>query len=75
LENKWGKLHIKMGIMNWSSKYWEECLNLRIDNLGENHIKTAIMYNNLSVIYIEIKNYDKALKYAKKSLDILEKIP
>ncbi len=74
LENN-GKIAYQNGDYELSSKYWEECLNLRIDNLGENHIKTAIMYNNLSVIYIEIKNYDKALKYAKKALDILEKIP
>lgn len=40
--------------------------------LEPNHPDSATSYNNLAVIYLDMKKYRKALPYAKKAVAILQ---
>ena len=42
--------------------------------MGENHPDTAISYNNIGVVYNNLGDYDKALEYYFKGLEIRKEI-
>ncbi len=42
--------------------------------MGENHISTAVDYNNLAVLYENQEKYEEAEKLYKRALSIHEKI-
>ena len=41
--------------------------------LGEEHPDTAVIYNNLALVYADEGEYKKAEKFYLKSLNIIEK--
>ena len=53
--------------------YWKKTLKIRIEILGENHIKVADSYNNIGVIYENI-DYNLALEYHFKAMKVRKKI-
>ena len=54
-----------------AEQYYEKSLNIRIKNLGEDHIDTASSYNNLAIFLEKIAHkYDKAEEYYLKGLEI-----
>jgi len=50
-------------------KFLENCLK---KDIGTSPALTCLFYNNLAGIYYAAKKYEKAFKYTKKSLYILE---
>ena len=46
-------------------------IEIGLKKLGENHVWVASSYNNLGSVYSKKGNYDKALEYYIKSLDIV----
>jgi len=52
-----------------AAKFLENCLK---KDIGTSPSLTCLFYNNLAGIYFAAKKYEKAFKYTKKSLYILE---
>ena len=48
----------------------KKALDIYLSNYGENHDKTVICYENLCETYIEMGEYELAMKYAQKALEI-----
>lgn len=55
-------------------KYYLEALAQRKQIFGENHPFVASTYNNISLNYLEMKEYKKAISYADSSLSLHQKI-
>lgn len=55
-----------------ASQYYEKKIALNLALNGPRHRSVANDYNNISVNYLEIKDYDQAKNYLNKALDILE---
>lgn len=51
--------------------YAEKALAIRLKSFGENHLLTGECYSNLAYYYSFIGDYEKALNYQKKSLEII----
>ncbi|ETO01739.1 hypothetical protein RFI_35700 [Reticulomyxa filosa] len=43
---------------------------MNLDKLGPDHIHVATSYNNLASVYCSKKEYDKAMEFGKKALDL-----
>lgn len=54
--------------------YLEQALKIRLNLLGEKHVKTAKIYNNIGVYYQEKKEYRKALENFQKALNITQSL-
>lgn len=53
---------------------FNKALEIYKDVLREKHPDTASSYNNIGVVYDELGDYDKALKYYNKALEIRKDI-
>ena len=52
---------------------YEPALEYARQHYGELNEKTALLYNNIGMIYLEQGDYDKALEYYNKAIEILKK--
>ena len=57
-----------------SIRYYEQALDIAINNFGETHRQTADVYNNFGCHYLDVTDYDKALKYIKKSSETYKSV-
>jgi len=57
-----------------SLKYFNEALRLGIENLPENHTLLKTVYYNLARLYVDMDDFDQAISYGKKCVEISEKI-
>ncbi|MFR5150014.1 MAG: tetratricopeptide repeat protein [Ruminococcus sp.] len=55
-------------------KYLMLALEIKEKQIGCMNSNIAITYNNLGSVYWKLKQYDNAIKYTKKSLNIYKKI-
>ena len=51
-----------------------ESLNIRIDILGMSHEETAMSYHNIGTVYADCMQYNEAIYYLQKALQIKERI-
>lgn len=56
--------------LNSSLELQMEALKIQISYYGENNLNTARSYNNIGLIYLSLKDYEKALVFLNKGLDI-----
>ncbi|MCL2105777.1 MAG: tetratricopeptide repeat protein [Oscillospiraceae bacterium] len=57
-----------------SLKYFNEALRLGLENLPENHTLIKTVYYNLARLYVDMDDFDQAISYGKKCVEISEKI-
>ncbi len=53
-----------------SLEYYQKCLKIYINVVGENHVDVAKSYNNIGLVYNSKGDYTLALEYLSKSLEI-----
>ncbi|CAF1039201.1 unnamed protein product [Didymodactylos carnosus] len=71
-----------LGILHGKEQKWEKSLTNHFKSLGikqklypdGNHLDIAISYFNIGSVYYSIGDYDKAVDYYKKSLQIKRRI-
>ena len=54
--------------------YYHKARSVSVKELGENHIVTALVYDNSAILYEVLGEYDKALDYYEAALAIKNKI-
>lgn len=54
-------------------KYYKKASGIKKSKLGENHIASAISYNDLAEMYLAMGDYTNALEYYNKTMDFLGK--
>jgi tetratricopeptide (TPR) repeat protein len=59
---------------NEGLQYLKKALDLCLDTVGENHWKTALVYRCMSNIYFELKQYQRAVEFGTKCLEIDQRI-
>ena len=63
-----------LAVYDKAEELHKKCLDIRGDILGENHIDTAISYNNLAGVYNKRGDYVKAKETYKKGLQIWQNV-
>ena len=71
--NKLGVCHWVNGNTDLALEYQLKALNMRRQTFGENHIKTAAIYNNIGLTHSNTEP-DMALEYYQKALKIYQSI-
>lgn len=65
-----GFLLLDIGEYEKAQKLYEKSLQIHEETLGKDHLNTAIVYNNLAIVYESKDEYRTAEKLHKKSLEI-----
>ena len=68
-----GKAHGNIGEHDKALKYLTRCVELITENNDSDHVKSHAL-NNIGQIYLEKKQYEKAIEFFRQSLRIREKI-
>lgn len=75
LLNNIGPLYQKSGRIKKAKECFISALNIQLKiNGGENHLVISKTYSNLANFFFKEKEYDKALEYSRKGLNIYEKV-
>jgi tetratricopeptide (TPR) repeat protein len=68
--------HAFRGIdLNQALGYYDKALNLKIACLGGEHLSIAETYYNIGVAYFFFQEYDSAISYLKKTLNMMPNYP
>ncbi|MEA2091599.1 MAG: tetratricopeptide repeat protein [Campylobacterota bacterium] len=70
-ENKQGAEAGKRGDYDKAIKYYKSALEVTLSLLGESHMGTATVYNNIGFQYSNKADYDEAIIYYRKALKII----
>jgi tetratricopeptide (TPR) repeat protein len=65
-----GECEYKFGNYDKALTYHENCLYIRLNTLGTEHLDVASSYANIGAAWVNKDEYDKALEYYEKSLSI-----
>lgn len=63
-----GVIHDKKGLFPEALEYYKQCLAIRKEQLGNEHIETGKIYFNLGACYILKKEYSKGIEYFEYTL-------
>lgn len=55
---------------NKAVEFYGKSLQIRIDKNGPKHLRTAVLYNNIAIVYEAMEDADNALKNYSSALDI-----
>ena len=55
---------------NTAIEYYNKCLQIRIEKYGEKHLNTAILFNNIAIVYEARRDFDHANENYVKALEI-----
>jgi tetratricopeptide (TPR) repeat protein len=58
-----------LGNYNASLKLLEENLKFKIEVNGPNGLETRLVYNNIGLLYYDLKDYDRSLEFLTKAFD------
>lgn len=66
------KNHIKAGNNYLALDHYKKAMEISKSQLGEEHIFTALVYNDIAVVYENLGEYEKALEYYEKAITLKE---
>jgi len=64
----------KLGKLDESLEFAQKALQLRHDNLPENHPMIAATYMKIAIIFHELRKFEKAIEFIDNALDIYKEI-
>ncbi|CAF0820684.1 unnamed protein product [Didymodactylos carnosus] len=68
-----GNIYSAIKEFNLSLDFYQKAFAIFKIHLPENYDTFGFLYNNMSAVYVALKNYSKAFEYSNKSLSVLRK--
>ena len=68
-----GLLYKRMGHDSMAKDFFERCIEIKCGNKGEHHFEVGALLNTLAVLHRDLADYNNALSYYQRSIDIYKR--